>query len=656
MKHARSKRGRAKHAGVRHAGSVVALSVAVFCMAALPTEGQLHDQLIDAARNGDVASVRSLLAQGTDANTAQGDGMTALHWAAERGHGAVADLLLSAGASVGATTRIGDYTPLHLAGRGGHGPITSALLDAGADPQATTTNSGVTPLHLAAAAVDGAEAVSALLGRGTEVDAREASSGQTPLMFAAAYNRTASVVALLEHGADPDIRTESVDVLRSMVVDREANNRFREAITEFRQAEAAGRGWEPSPAQVQAAITAQRDFLLSGYDPGDVDAESLARARSDYPGGPPVMRPPYREVLVGKTGGMSALLHAAREGHIESALAPLDGGADIDQVSADNTSPLLMATLNGQFDVAMDLVARGADPNLQASTDGATPLFATLQTQWAPKSNYPQPRAHDDQKAEYLDVMSALLEAGADPDMRLNTHLWYWEFGLTKIGLDLAGATPFWRAALAQDLPAMRLLVSHGADPNIPTRWPAVGMRERRQQDGRQQEDSGLPSIPEGVENAYPIHAAAGGGYLGLGAFSIRNAPDQFLPAVRYLIEELGADVNLLDSWLYTPLHYAASRGDNEMIEYLMDQGADVGAITRLGQSTADMARGGRAGFFTRVAFPATVELLQSLGSTLECLHTHFLDTGDFCEGAGVGDPWQPGPDGDRPGIPRGRR
>jgi hypothetical protein len=87
-------------------------------------------------------------------------------------------------------------------------------------------------------------------------------------------------------------------------------------------------------------------------------------------------------------------------------------------------------------------------------------------------------------------------------------------------------------------------------------------------------------------------------------------------------------------------MHYAASRGDNELIRYLVSQGGDVNVITRLGQSTADMARGGRSGFFTRVAFPETVDLLQEMGSTLECLHTHFLDTGDFCELAGVGDPW----------------
>jgi ankyrin repeat protein len=623
---------------------------ALLAAAALPTDAPL----IDAARNGDVEAVRSLLAEGADVNTAQGDGMTGLHWAAEGGHAAVADLLLAAGAAVEARTRVGGYTPLHLASRSGHGSIANALLDAGADPGVTTTGSGVTPLHLAAAAFDGADAVSALLRSGGKVDALESSSGQTPLMFAAVYGRAEVVAVLLEHGANPATRTVTVDVLRNLAVDREASRRFSEAIAEAREAEVEGRSWEPSPEQVQAAILAQRDFVMSGYDPGEVDGESLGRVRADYPGGPEVVRPPYREVLVGKTGGMSALLHAAREGHLESAIALLDGGADIDQVSADNTTALLIATLNGQFDLAMVLVSRGADPNVAASTDGATPLFAALQTHWAPKSNYPQPRAHDDQRAEYLDVMRALLEAGADPDLRLNTHLWYWEFGLTKMGIDLTGATPFWRAAFAQDLEAMRLLTSYGADPNIPTRWPSIGMRERRQQDGRQQEDSGLPSIPEGVENAYPLHAAAGGGYLGLGAFSVRSTPNQFMPAVRYLIEELGADVNLLDSWLYTPVHYAASRGDNEMIEYLVSQGADVTVITRLGQSTADMARGGRGGFFTRVAFPETVELLQSLGSTLECLHTHFLDTGDFCEGAGVGDPWQPGPNGRMPGIRRG--
>ena len=611
--------------------------------------------LIDAARNGDAVAVGALLDRGADVNAAQGDGMTALHWAAERGHVAVAEHLISASADVGAKTRIGGYTPLHLASRGGRGAIVRMLLETGSDPDAITSSSGVTPLHLAAAAIGGTDAVAALLAHGADPNVLEWSAGQTPLMFAAGSGRTGAVRKLLAAGADSGISTQVVDVLPRLALDREARRRLQEMVgASPTAADRYGAGTEaavtvePDPDDVQAAIRAQREFLRSGYDVGEVDPYSLARVRPDYPGGPDVVRPPYRETLVGITGGMTALLHAAREGHVEAAVALLDGGADVNQVSdGDQTSALLMAALNGQFDLALILLEAGADPDLAASTDGATPLFAVLQTQWAPKSNYPQPRAQDDQRSGYMEVLEALLAAGADPDVRLNTHLWYWEFGLTKMGLDLTGATPFWRAAFAQDLLAMKLLAVHGADPNIPTRWPEVGMRERRQQDGRQQEDSRLPYIPERAPNAYPIHAAAGGAYIGLGAFSVRSAPQQFLPAVKYLVDEHAADVNLADSWLYTPLHYAASRGDNELIEYLVAQGADVNAITRLGQSTADMARGGQGGFFVRVAYPETVELLTSLGSTLECLNTHFLGTGDVCEGAGVNDPWAPPADGD---------
>lgn len=598
---------------------------------------RIEAQLIDAAGSGEVSAVRSLLAQGVDVNGAKGDGMTALHAAAGGGRTEIVELLIARGAVVDSKTRIGSYTPLHWAARGAHASVAELLLNAGADPNAATTNSGATPLHLAAAAIDGAPTVATLLRHGADPNAREASAGQTPLMFAAAENRAAAIRELLRHGADPSVTTQVVDVLYSYAVDRAAGQLLNRMIDEIQLREHGGRDWEPSPEQVQSAIQAQREFVASRPDVGPHDPVSLARVGPDFPGGPDVVRPPNTETLVGKTGGMTALLHASRDGHAEAALALLDGGADVDQVSAaDHTSPLLIATMNGQFDLALLLIERGADPNLAASTDGSTPLFATIQTQWGPRSNYPQPRAQDTQRSDHMDVLRALVEAGADPNVPLNTHLWYWEYGLNKMGIDLTGATAFWRAAMAQDVGAMRLLASHGADPDIPTLWPAIGMRDRRQTDGRQQEDSGVTLMPEGTPNAWPIHAAAGGGYLGLGAFSVRNAPNQFLPAVQYLVEELGADVDERDGWGYTPLHYAASRGDNELILYLVSKGADVGAITRLGQSTVDMTRGGRAGFFQRVAYPESEQLLLSLGAQYSCLHTHFLDTGDWCEASGV--------------------
>ena len=315
---------------------------------------------------------------------------------------------------------------------------------------------------------------------------------------------------------------------------------------------------------------------------------------------------PIVETLVAKTGGMTALLHAAREGRVEAVEALLDGGADIDQVSGDGSSPLVLALLNGRFDLAMKLIERGANPNLATYTDRVSPLFALLQTQWTLRFNdHPQPRAQDQQQTQHMAVLNALLEAGADSNVRLKTHLWHFEWE-GKMGLDITGATPFWRAAFAQDLEAMEALAARGADPNIPTMWPEPGLLGYRQEDGRVAEDSGLPIVPEGAPNMYPIHAAAGGGYLGLGAFQQNNVPNNFFGSVQHLVEQHGVDVNIPDSWGYSPLHYAAVRGDNALIEYLVSKGADVKAVTRLGQSVVDMTRGGRNGFFSRKPYPET--------------------------------------------------
>ena len=138
----------------------------------------------------------------------------------------------------------------------------------------------------------------------------------------------------------------------------------------------------------------------------------------------------------------------------------------------------------------------------------------------------------------------------------------------------------------------MRLLVAHGADPNIPTMKPA-GRPRTGDAAGRETIDdvSGLPPLPTGGPGVPPIVAAAGVGFgEGFAGNSHRNAPSGLLAAVKYLVEELHADVNSRDHEGNTPLHNAAARGDNEMIQYLVSKGADVKAVNRAGETTADMA------------------------------------------------------------------
>src|SRR5262245_11289594 len=63
--------------------------------------------LIEAAKQGDVATVRALVKQKADVNVTEADGTTALHYAADRNDAAMTDLLLGAGANRSASNRFG---------------------------------------------------------------------------------------------------------------------------------------------------------------------------------------------------------------------------------------------------------------------------------------------------------------------------------------------------------------------------------------------------------------------------------------------------------------------------------------------------------------------------------------------------------------------
>jgi len=327
-------------------------------------------------------------------------------------------------------------------------------------------------------------------------------------------------------------------------------------------------------------------------------------------------------------------MYASRQGSADAVRAVAESGANLNLYSADGSTALVLAVINGHFDVAKYLVEKGADVRI-ANLDGATPLYVVANTQWHKKSFYPQPTPRYE-KTTYLELMTLLLDKGANPNATLRRDLWYSEYNFSLSNAAAVGATAFWKCAEVGDIEGMKLLISRGADPNISNR--------------------------DGVT---PLLIASGHGTHGNDDVV---APPGRLAAVKYLVEELGADVNAKDKAPAAParpvqtpeqlreravqiatqlnnnqtpteeqiqeqirqlqrqqqgfgrnarggitaLHNAAARGDNEMILYLVSKGAKVDAVSDNGTSVVDLANGPRQ----RVQpYPETVALLEILGS-----------------------------------------
>jgi len=326
-------------------------------------------------------------------------------------------------------------------------------------------------------------------------------------------------------------------------------------------------------------------------------------------------------------GLLTPLMYAARQGSTKAVHVLAESGANVNAVNGDKSTALLLTIINGHFDIAKYLVEHGANVNL-FSMDGATPLYGVVNTQWARKSFHPQPSTKYE-KTSYLELMTMLLDRGADPNVRLSKELWYSEYNFSLESAGAVGTTAFWKCAEVGDIDGMRLLVSRGADPTLASN--------------------------EGVT---PLLMAAGAGVHGNDDIS---APIGRLAAVKYLVEEVHLDVNAADtggnariqgnvqepqqlaqqqgqqpqpgqqqaqaqqqqqqqqqqgfgrpSGGFTALHSAAARGDNEMIIYLVSRGAKVDAVSKNGVSVVDMANGPRQ----RIQpYPETVALLQMLGA-----------------------------------------
>jgi ankyrin repeat protein len=542
--------------------------------------------VIDTVRDGDGAALAAALDNGADVDAAEPDGSTALHWAVHGDDPEAVRALLEAGADPSARTRT-DITPLYMAAEVGDATLIGLLLDAGADANERFAH-GETPLMMAAR-TGRVDAIDTLVAAGAEVDAAEDLRGTTALMWAAAYSNPDAVAALIGHGADLSMRSKAVPRGREPYLAPSARERIDEFLegTGLRGAaldfdvDEDGNPVVPrsdpteETAAEEGAAAAEGDNALA-EEPADVaDAEddgAFGRGRQEPADG----------------GGLTALVFAAREGDMDSARLLLEAGADVNQTTQYGWTPLLTAVQNRSYKLAAMLLEHGADPSIQ-NDGGWSPLYIATDNRNIEGGDYPTRRPD----MEHFELIERLLEYGADPNARMEsstetrtifTHQWLYEHG----------ATPFLRAAQSSDTVLMNLLLEHGADPSIAT-----------------------------YDNVTPLMVASGIGWVE--GVTYEWSEEQNVETVNMLIE-LGADVNAQDTLDHrTALMGAAHKGRPEIVQILVDHGADLAArdigsrdsihaLAGVTWQAIDYADGlVRVGVQSAIAHPETAALIRRL-------------------------------------------
>ena len=485
--------------------------------------------LATAVEQGDLSRVRALLAQKADPNARRVDGTTALHAAVHADRLDMVQALLAAGASAAAADRYG-VTPLYLASLNGNADIVARLLDAGVDPN-TADPTGETAL-MTAARTGIPAAMRVLLDRGARVDSRDPEFQQTALMIASREGHAAAVRLLLEHKADPNAQTRK----------------------------------GPVPPFVPPC---------KGTGCG---SEGVGINRGGLPD---------RGRRLEAKGGMTSLLYAARDGHLEVARLLVGAGANLELPDANGIRPLLTAALNNRLQVARFLVDQRADVNADDFW-GRSPLWAAVDYRNLDMNNRDQDSPTDNgvDRAPVLDFIKVLLDKGANPNVRTREvpPSRRWLYSLNDVSwVDFTGQTPFLRAALSADTAAMRLLLQYRADPNLAT--------------------------PAGTT---PLMAAAGVNWVVAQTYT--ESLDARLKAVELCLE-LGADVNAANSMGLTALLGAVNRGSNDIIELLARRGARLDVKDKEGRTAMRWAEGVFLAAVGAERKPSTIALLEKLGA-----------------------------------------
>src|SRR5437773_3775096 len=385
---------------------IAAYPVLLLCFAGV-TLGAGRSDVADAVMTGDKAAVRTLIVRKSDVNAPQVDGATALHWAVYRDDLETADLLIRAGAKANVANREGT-TPLAMACLYGNAPMIEKLLKAGADAKERNRNSETT--LMLAARNGNPDAIKLLLAAGVDVNAKETMRGTTALMWAVEQKHPAAVKSLLDGGADFGARSVSAGLPRNYMAQRVNTAQVDAAVRRYADAAAAGRTY-----QEQLEFEEANGILHAGRRGFDQVARPAA---SPAPAQLPINDVDDQDTviagLVGTgSGGLTALVLAAREGDLESAKLLLAAGADVNQGTEYRWTPLLTATNNRHYKLATYLIEHGADVNI-ANNGGWTPLYLATDNRNIEGGDYPVPKPDMD----HLEYIKILLDHGANPNAR----------------------------------------------------------------------------------------------------------------------------------------------------------------------------------------------------------------------------------------------
>ncbi|MEJ0035023.1 MAG: ankyrin repeat domain-containing protein [Gammaproteobacteria bacterium] len=466
--------------------------------------------------------------------------------------------------------------PVALAARENDATKVRSLLEAKPRPDVNTrTADGTSALHWAVYHND-ADLVDRLIAAGAVVNTKN-DYGATPLSEAAVVGNVQVIRKLLSAGAD--VESPNADGQTAlMVIARTSNVEAAKLLIGKRANVNAVEQWRGQTPLMWAVAENQPAMVKVLIEHGaKVDSRSSVNTWDRQVTSEPRMqsRP---------SGGFTPLLYAARKGCLQCAEILLKAGADKDLTDPDNVSPLLLATLNFNFDIAALLVRKGANVN-KWDMWGRAPLYAAVDMNTLPTGGRADRPSLD--KTTGIGLIKILLDAGANPNLQLKLFPPYRSLRDDR-GADTlltVGTTPLLRASKAGDIEAMKLLIAHGANVDLPT-----------------------------ANGITPLMAASGNGSVNLDTRGRYKSEAQAIEAVELLVKS-GANVNAHDRNGQTALHGAATWGWNDLVKSLAANNVDLTAKDAQGRTAADIAKGAASssGRAAAQAHPETEALLRQL-------------------------------------------